>query len=157
MMQQKPIEWLKRYLPSEIAGTITALLAAYIAKEEGYNALAIAFAGSFGEAIGFYTTVFIKQVIDARKELKHKSGKHLPFQKYLVIIAVLLIEFGPAGLIDDCIVRPFFMYWFPILLKNFTLGILAGKIAGDIFFYFFVILSYEFIKKKKSIKNNDAS
>lgn len=157
MKQQKPIEWLKRYLPSEIAGTITALLAAFIAKEEGYNAIAIAFAGSFGEAIGFYTTVFIKQVIEARKELKYKRDQHLPFQKYLVIIAALLIEFGPAGLIDDCIVRPFFMYWFPILLNNFTLGILAGKIAGDICFYFFVILSYEFIKKKKPIKNSDAS
>lgn len=150
MKQQKPIEWLKRYLPAEIAGTITALLAAYIAKEEGYNAIAIAFAGSFGEAIGFYTTVFIKQVIEARKMLKSKSDQHLPFQKYLVIIAALLLEFGPAGLIDDCIVRPFFMYWFPILLNNFTLGILAGKIAGDICFYFFVILSYEFIKKRKA-------
>lgn len=157
MKKQKQIEWLKRYLPSEIAGTITALIAAYIAKQEGYNAIAIAFVGSFGEAIGFYTTVFIKQVIDARKELKHRRGAHLPFQKYLIIIAALLIEFGPAGLIDDCIVRPFFMYWFPILLNNFPIGILAGKIAGDICFYFFVILSYEFIKKKKNIKNNDAS
>ena len=157
MKKQKPKEWLKRYLPSEIAGTITALLAAYIAKQAGYNAIAIAFAGSFGEAIGFYTTVFIKQIIDARKALKHSNNKHLPLQKYLVIIAALLIEFGPAGLIDDCIVRPFFMYWFPILLNNFAIGILAGKFAGDICFYFFVILSYEFIKKKRKLKNNDAS
>lgn len=152
MKNQKPIEWLKRYLPSEIAGTITALLAAYIAKYAGYNGIAIAFAGSFGEAIGFYTTVFIKQVFDTRKKLKYSRNQHLPFQKYLEIIAALLIEFGPAGLIDDCIVRPFLMYWFPILLNNFALGILVGKFAGDICFYFFVILSYEFIKQKKRTK-----
>ena len=157
MMKQKPIEWIRRYLPSEIAGTVTALLAAFISKYLGYNAIIIAFAGSLGEAIGFYTTVFIKQVILTRKDLKLRRSDHLPLQHYFLIMATILLEFGLAGLIDDLLVRPFFMYWFPILFSNFTLGILAGKIAGDICFYFFVILSYEFIKKKKVIKNNAAN
>ncbi len=157
MIKHKPKEWIKRYLPSEIAGTITALLAAFIAKYAGYNAIIIAFAGSLGEAIGFYAMIFIKQVISVKKELSIPNNKQLGFQNYGIIIAKILLEFGPAGLIDDFIVRPFFMYWFPILLNNFTLGILAGKIAGDVCFYFLVILSYELIKKKKGIKNNDAN
>ena len=151
MNKFKPIEWIRRYLPSEIAGTITALLVAFIARYAGYNAIIIAFAGSLGEAIGFYTTVFIMQILKSRDE------HHLTLQNYLLIIAKILFEFGPAGLIDDFIVRPFFMFWFPIILNNFTIGILVGKIAGDIFFYFLVILSYELIKKKKKIKNNASS
>lgn len=155
MIKQKPIEWIKRYLPSEIAGTITALLAAFIAKYAGYNAIVIAFAGSLGEAVGFYATIFIKQIIIEKKKHHNSNKRQLSFQNYLIIIAKILMEFGPAGLIDDFIVRPFFMYWFPILLHSFTLGILAGKIAGDICFYFLVIMSYELIKKKT--KNNAAN
>jgi hypothetical protein len=153
MTKQKPKEWLKRYLPAEIAGTFSALVVAFIAKYLGYNAIIIAFAGSLGEAIGFYVTVFIK----ARKEQIVSNIKQSGFQKYAFIIATLLLEFGPAGLLDDFIIRPFFMYWLPILLKNFTIGIIAGKIAGDICFYFLVIWSYEFIKKKQNIKNNAAN
>ena len=155
MIHHKPKEWIRRYLPSEIAGTITALLAAFIAKYAGYNAIIIAFAGSLGEAIGFYTTIFITQIIIAKKELSISQKKQLSFQNYGIIIAKIILEFGPAGLIDDFLVRPFFMYWFPIFLNNFTLGIIAGKIAGDVCFYFLVILSYELIKKK--IKNNGAN
>jgi hypothetical protein len=73
-----------------------------------------------------------------------------------VIVAKILLEFGPAGLIDDFIVRPFFMFWLPILLNNFTLGIIAGKIVGDVSFYFLVILSYELIKNRNT-KNNAAN
>ena len=36
-------------------------------------------------------------------------------------------------------------------MKNFTLGILLGKVAGDITFYLLVILSYEM---QKWVKNN---
>jgi hypothetical protein len=154
MTKQKPKEWLRRYLPAEIAGTISALLVAFLAKYGGYHAIIIAFAGSLGEAIGFYSTVFIKQILITRKEVHVSKKKHLGFQNYLLIIATILLEFGPAGLIDDFIIRPFFMYWFPILLNNFTVGIIAGKIAGDVCFYFLVIMSYELIKKKKKFKNN---
>ncbi len=153
MKKQKPIEWLKRYLPSEIAGTITALIAAYGAKYYGSSLLVIAYAGSIGEAFGFYSIIFIQQIITEKKKHDHS----LKFQNYLIIIASMLMEFGPAGLLDDLLIRPFFMYWFPILFNNFSLGIIAGKIAGDICFYFLAILSYEFIKKKKRIKNNGAN
>jgi hypothetical protein len=148
MKKQKAIEWLKRYLPAEIA--------ALIAKHEGYNAIIIAFTGSLGEAIGFYITIFINHILNAKKALTISGKRNLNFQDYLVIAVKILLEFGPAGLIDDFIVRPFFMFWLPILLNNFTLGIIAGKIVGDISFYFLVILSYELIKNRNT-KNNAAN
>ena len=157
MSKQKTLEWLKRYLPAEIAGTVSALLIAFLAKFAGYNSILIAFAGSIGEAIGFYSVVFIKEVKSTKKELHANQNRRLTFHDYVKILTNILLEFGPAGLIDDLIVRPFFMYWFPILLRNFTLGIITGKIAGDICFYFFVIISYEILKKKKNTKNNAAN
>ena len=71
------------------------------------------------------------------------------FSDLTKIITGLVFEFGPAGIIDGLLLRPFFMYLFPVILKNFTLGILIGKICGDITFYFLVILSYELKQKKE--------
>jgi hypothetical protein len=147
MIKQKFKEWIKRYLPSEIIGTTTALTAASIAHLFYKNPVFIAYAGSLGEAIGFYSTVFIQNIIASCKKNKI-TNRHLSFSGLIKIISHILLEFGPAGIIDGVLLRPMFMYVFPIYLKNFPLGILAGKIAGDITFYILVILSYE-IKNKK--------
>jgi len=55
----------------------------------------------------------------------------------------LLIEFGPAELVDSFLMRPFFMYLMPSLLHNFTAGILVGKLAADVIFYSLAIGAYE--------------
>lgn len=151
ILKQKFKEWLKRYLPAEIVGTVTAVGAASITHVFSDNHLFIAYAGSLGEAIGFYSTVFIQQFIIANNQLKIKS-ELFSLADFLKIIRTIVLEFGPAGIIDGLILRPFFMYLFPLFLKNFTLGILLGKIAGDLTFYMLVILSYEIREKKTQVK-----
>ncbi len=150
MVKQKAKEWLKRYLPAEVVGTVTAVAAASIANAFQHNLLLVAYAGSLGEAIGFYSTVLIQNIVRASKRHRIANTRfslaHLP-----KIVVNIVLEFGPAGVIDGLLLRPFFMYVFPILLHNFTLGILLGKIAGDITFYFLVILSYEIKKGRKKI------
>lgn len=152
MLKQKIREWLQRYLPAEIVGTITAVSAATIAHLFSENLILIAYIGSLGEAIGFYSTVFIQHILIVSKKNRIEN-KIFSFFDLTKIISNIVLEFGPAGIIDGLLLRPFFMYLFPILLKNFTLGILVGKIAGDITFYFLVILAYEI---KKSSKKNKA-
>src|ERR1017187_1014992 len=149
MIKHKLREWSRRYLPAEIIGTLTAVGAASIAHAFSDNLVLVAYAGSIGEAIGFYSTVLIQNIL-----IVVNKNKNTPFSlaQLTKIIAHLVLEFGPAGLIDGLLLRPFFMYLFPILLKNFTLGILLGKFAGDFTFYLLVITSYE-IKKKVSKDN----
>jgi hypothetical protein len=149
MIKQKGKEWLKRYLPAEIVATFTAVGAASIAHVFCKNHVVAAYAGSFGEAIGFYSTILIQNILIADKKNKIENKKE-SFSGFIKIIAGIILEFGPAGVIDGLLLRPFFMILFPVLLKNFTLGILFGKIAGDLIFYFLVILSYEMkIRYKK--------
>lgn len=130
-------------MAAEIIGTVTAVVFASISHNFYTNYILIAYIGSLGEVIGFYTTIFIQQLITAHK---NKRNNHLSFADLGKITTSIIIEFGPAEIIDGLLLRPLFMYLFPLLLKNFTLGILLGKIAGDITFYLLVILSYE-IKK----------
>lgn len=150
MIKQKFKEWLKRYLPAEIVGTVTAVGTASITHVFSDNHLLIAYAGSLGESVGFYSTVFIQQLLIVFKKCKLEN-KQFYFSDFTKIISTIVLEFGPAGIIDGLLLRPFFMYLFPLFLKNFTLGILLGKIAGDFTFYMLVILSYEMKKRVKKI------
>ena len=148
MIKRKAKEWIKRYLPSEIVGTITALGSAGIAHYYNNNGIFVAYMGSLGEAIGFYSTVLIQNILIREKRNKELYRK-FHYSDLLATISSIVLEFGPAGLLDGLLLRPFFMYLFPVLLTNFSLGIIIGKLVGDISFYFLVILSYE-LKKRYS-------
>jgi hypothetical protein len=142
MLKRKSKEWLKRYLPSEIAGTVTALTAACTAQVFCENPIIIAYIATVGEAIGFYSTVFTQHILVVLKT-KEIENKTFILKDFAKIASKIILEYGLAGVIDGLLLRPLFMYLFPILLHNFMLGILAGKIAGDITFYILVIISYE--------------
>ncbi len=154
MIKQKIKEWVERYLPAEIVGTLTAIGVASIAHASNKNAVFAAYAGSIGESIGFYSTIFIQNIIVADK--KHKiANKTFSVSDIPKIIRDIILEFGPAALIDGLVLRPFFMYLFTRVLKTFALGILTGKIAGDITFYILVIISYELKKQRSKTDNID--
>jgi len=148
MILQKIKEYFKRYLPAEIVGTVTAIGAASIAHIFSDNHVFIAYIATLGEAVGFFSTIFIQHLLSFSKKRKSEN-KQISLPDISKIISHVLLEFGPAEIIDSLVLRPFFMYLFPLLLENFTLGILLGKIAGDITFYLLVILSYEMQKRQK--------
>jgi hypothetical protein len=151
MIKKKSKEWLKRYLPAEIVGTITAMIGASAAHAFSNNYILIAYAAVVSESVGFYSTVIVQRIVIQHKKQK-KENSLFSFVQILKILADIVLEYGPAGVIDGLVLRPFFMYLFPILLGNFTLGIFVGKIVGDVTFYFFVILSYEINKRWKEVK-----
>jgi len=154
MLKQKSKEWLKRYLPPEIIGTVTAMIGAGTANFLSNNLIVIAYAGAIGESIGFYSTILFQNIYIAHFKQQVKN-KPFSFRAIGKIITNLFLEFGPPGLIDGLFIRPFLMYIFPLLLNNIMLGILVGKIAGDIVFYFLVIISYELIKYRQHRKENN--
>lgn len=132
--------WRKRFLLAELCGASLAVLASYLTNHFTHNAILAAYAGSIGDTIGFYTPVIIQDAMAMRKELLTKAK---PFNGRAVfrLIRNMLLEFGPAELVDSIFLRPLFMYYLPILLHNYPLGILAGKLAGDIAFYIPVTIS----------------
>jgi len=147
-MLQKIKELFRRYLPAEIVGTLTAIGAASITHIYSDNAVFIAYIATLGEALGFFSTIFIQHFLTLSKKRKTEN-KHFAFSDISKLIAHVLLEFGPAEILDSLVLRPFFMYLFPLLTENFAIGILLGKIAGDITFYLIVILSYEMKKRVK--------
>jgi len=135
-------EWIKRFLPAEIFGSLLAVTASYITLHLTGNKILAAYAGAIGDTTGFYTTIIIQGSVAHRASLKNEN-KSFTLLSFLYVFKNMLIEFGPAEILDSLFLRPFFMYIFPVLLHNYPLGVLTGKIASDISFYIPVIISHE--------------
>lgn len=149
-LKQKLSFWARRYLPSEIIGTATALSFATVANQYSSNGVVIAYVGTIGESIGFYSTVFIQQLISIIR-IRKLQNKSLNYKDIFKVLSDIILEFGPAGLLDSLLIRPFLLFIFPILLNNFTLGILVGKLVGDVVFYCLAMISYRLNRRFSNV------
>jgi ornithine decarboxylase len=91
-----------------------------------------AYAGAIGETIGFYAVILVR---DLRGRRGDRAG--------LRTARGLLVEFGPAELVDTFAARPLAMYGGAALVGNTLGGVLIGKVAADVVFYALAIIGYE--------------
>jgi len=140
-------EWLRRYIPAEVLGTITALIGAWSMYAHTHSYVAATASGWFGEGIGFYGYFIITELLaSARRYEQHSLIKRVS----LAVTAAstnLLIEFLPAEVLDNFIIRPFLMYLAPHYIHPYPVGFLAGKFSADILFYALAIVGYETRKR----------
>ena len=142
-------EWLKRYLPAEIIGTILAAIVASWTYSHTHSYIGAAGAGFVAEGIGFFGYFITYELL--------KNGEkyqHLPLRARIPRIlaassASLLVEFAPAELLDTLLIRPFMFVVVPQHVKPYALGFITGKLLSDVFFYTFAIVGYEMRKYLK--------
>lgn len=145
-MKHKLRDWTKRYFPAEIVGTITALLISTFTFILTGNYIVTAFAGAWGESLGYYGFISTRDILSSRRHHRSKNKKY-GIRSFSRNIRNLFLEFGVSEIFDGIFVRPFFMYIFPLMLGNLQLGIFIGKIVSDVFFYIPTITAYELRKK----------
>ncbi len=140
-------EWVRRYWLAEVIGTLAAVGGSWLLDRLTHNPIAAAYGGSIGESIGFYGVITLKQMVaDA-----HAAGRRqAPYDAAgaLSTTRAILMEFGPAELIDAGLLRPLLMGLGTQFLGR-ELGVLAGKLLADVGFYVPVILSYEIRRKRE--------
>ena len=130
-------EWFARYAPAEVGATLGALVVSSAVQPFGVAA-ATAFAGSIGDGLGFYAVLFVR---DLRGRPRGPRGRAVANT-----LRALVLEFGPAEVLDSFLVRPLAMYLGARWLGNATAGVVAGKVAADVVFYTLAILAYELRK-----------
>jgi len=140
-------EWAKRYIPAEVLGTLGALVAAWIAYDHTHSYITGAASGWVGEGIGFYGYfVSVELLVNARTYRAHSVLRRLS-----LVIGVastnLLVEFVPAEVLDNFLIRPAAMFVVPQHVHPYALGFLVGKFGADAVFYLFAILGYEARKR----------
>ncbi len=134
-------EWFDRYKYSELAATSAALIASQFSRI--FSGLVTAYLITFAEYFAFYGVMIYRSY--KKHQLQHEKTT---LNGILYLIRNLFLEFGYPAVLDFFFIRPFCMYWMPILTGNYFVGIILGKITADCFFYFLSIVNYELIKKK---------
>jgi hypothetical protein len=138
-------EWFNRYKYAELASTTAALLTSFFSTI--YSGLTTAYLITFAEYLAFYGTILVSSYRKIAQQNKLQN-KTTTFGEMVSLVKNLVLEFGYPAFLDFLVVRPFCMYWMPILCGNYFFGIILGKITADTCFYFFTIINYEIIKKK---------
>lgn len=138
-------EWFNRYKYAELASTSAALTSSLFSKI--YSGLTTAYLITLAEYLAFYIVILFSSYKKLAKQ-NNLLGKKTSSSEILRLLKNLILEFGYPAFLDFLIIRPFCMYWMPILCGNYFLGIIFGKISADLCFYCFTIINYELIKGK---------
>jgi hypothetical protein len=142
-VRRKLREWGWRYLPAEVVGTATALAAALTVHAASGSLVSAAVAGTIGEGLGFYGCMAVREALVHDSRHRHHGRWKRLWLTGAATVRDMLIEFGPAEIVDSFLARPLLMYLMPSLLHDVTTGILAGKLAADVVFYGLAIGAYE--------------
>lgn len=146
-MNNRAKEWIKRYVPAELLSTALTLIAALITFHYTQQRLITALAATWSGNVSYFGYIFLRDVFLTVATL-HKTGKRYTSRTFYKNVRALVIEFGPAELMDSLVIRPALMYYLPLLTGNMTAGIIIAKFAADITFYVPAIVSYELSKKR---------
>lgn len=141
-MFKKIQSWVARYGPAEISGVASGIIGASISYYLSESLIISAFVGAMSENIGFYGWMIGQEALQSYK----KNGK-FSWQQSLTILRNLFVEFGFSEILDSFMIRPFCMYWGPVLIAPYALGIFAGSMAANVTFYSLSITGYELRKK----------
>ena len=139
-MRSKCKEWFLRYGFAELLALLTTLLGASITLHYTQDLRMAAIAGALSDNIGYYGWII-------SREMNDPTYKGSFFQRLFKRLRNLFFEFGISEVLDTFLIRPFLLYVGPILLNNFTIGIISGKILADLTFYLITISFYEMRKK----------
>ncbi len=139
-------EWLKRYLPAEIVAAIVLLLTVWLTFSLTGTMVVAAYVGTICEALGYYCYIAVR---DINKDIRHHKENNIKygFFSFLKNFRNLILEFGLSEALDTFLVRPFFIFFLPLLLGNLALGVLLAKLVSDLIFYIPTVIFYELRKK----------
>jgi hypothetical protein len=139
-------EWFDRYKYAELSATTAALLSSQFSRL--LSGLTTAYLITFAEYFAFYGIIIgrsYQKLANKNKEL----GQKTTLKEALLLVKNLALEFGYPAILDFLFIRPFCMYWMPLLTGNYITGIILGKLTADLCFYLPTIINYELIKQKQ--------
>jgi hypothetical protein len=136
-------EWIRRYLPCEIAGTVGELGGATVAYLATGSLAAAAITATIGASAGYYAAAYISAVRWSYRAHDHRRWLPRVLVSNLLALRSVAVEFGPAELIDSVAVRPVAFYVGPLIFDNTVAGWIFGKLVSDVAFYLCAIFSYE--------------
>ena len=135
MSSHRVRDWIARYGPAECGGLALAFVASFVARRMTEHAIIAGYAAAWGETIGYAGVMVVRDYL---------AERHIG-----TVTTDLITEFGPAGIIDTFVTRPFAMT-LGVRFLGPVLGLVVGKISADVIFYAPVICMYEWRKRRRA-------
>jgi hypothetical protein len=127
---------MRRYLPAECLSVFAAIAGAAFAFRLTENWEVAALAGNWAETGAFYLVMVTREFL----VMQHGRGRLAALP---LVARNLTMEFALAELVDSFITRPIFMDVAMRMTGHLAIGVVIGKILGDVTFYVPTIVSYE--------------
>ena len=143
---KKVREWVRRYLPCEIAGTVGELGGAAVAYLATGSLAAAAITATIGPSAGYYAAAYVSAVRWTYRSHDDRRWPSRALVSSLLALRSVAVEFGPAEMIDSLAIRPVAFYIGPLIFHNTIAGWIFGKLVSDLAFYALAIFSYERFK-----------
>ncbi len=141
-------EWIRRYLPNEVAGTVAELASAGVVYSVTGSWAAAAVVATVFASVGYYATAYVNAV-------RWSLGDHGFGRANLLALRSVTVEFGPAEVVDSLAIRPVALFLGPALIGNGLLGLIIGKLVADAGFYGCTVVSYERFRTLLAVKGTD--
>lgn len=133
--------WLRRYGPTEVLATATAVTVVVVVKQSTGSTIVAAYAGALAETVVYYGTMFLREYV-AEAHRAGREGRDYGSANLLPVLRNLMLEFGLAEALDVALIRPFCLAAGLQLLGG-GFGALVGKVAADVAFYGQVLTIHE--------------
>jgi hypothetical protein len=130
--------WIKRYAPPEIAGTATMVAGGMLVSALGAPVWLVGLVGALAESLGFYAVAGIGVWREQRQAFPGRGRPRI----LLRVLGLLIVEFGPAELLDTFLVRPIALTLGVQLLPHVAAGLIAGKAVADVAFYVLAAVAF---------------
>jgi hypothetical protein len=144
--RRRVAQWVARYLPLEVLGTIAAVAGSWAAYEASGSIVVAAVAGTIAEGVGYYALVVVRGIRGHLGSLRVTRVRRRSGRGALAIALTLrgmAAEFGPAEVLDTVVVRPALLIVAAAWLGPDPTAWLVGKLAADVVFYVVAIASFE--------------
>lgn len=123
--------WVRRYLPAEIAGTLTMVVAGVAVSGLAVPALVIGIVATQAESLGFYAVAGVAVWREQRRVAPDRSRT----RTLVKTIVLMVFEFGPAELLDSLLVRPLLVTLAVWVIPDIAAALVLGKLLSDVVFY----------------------
>lgn len=121
--------WVRRYLPAEVVGTLSALLVGLAVFAWSASPILTAVAATYAESVGFYAVLAV--VVYREQRYIRIPRRQVAVRTVLLLVA----EFGPAEIFDTVFLRPAAISLAVWVMGDPFWALLVGKLAADVVFY----------------------
>ena len=149
---KKVLEWVRRYLPCEIAGTTCEFGGAAIAYLVTGSFAAAAIVATIGASFGYYAAAYVNAVRTTYRGTRTARARRALTANGLALRSIA-IEFGPAEVIDSLLDPAVGVLLGPILFGGSVARAgCSASLVADVGFYVLAIFSYERFKSLLAVR-----